>query len=141
MPTSETVARISLSLPPTLLKRFDEVSSKAGFKDRSKAIQGAMRDFITEQEQSFEDGGSITGALLVIYNHEARGIDATLTDIEHQSMRIIASSTHIHLDLSRCLKIVVVRGQVAQVKTLEKRLRNVRGIMQLRLSLLKTEKD
>ena len=141
MSTAENVARISLSLPPMLLKRFDEVTKKAGFKDRSKAIQVSMRDFITEQEQTYKDGGSTTGALLIIYNHETRGIDATLTDIEHHSMNIIASSTHIHLDISRCLKIIVVRGQVTEVRALEKRLRNIKGIMQLRLSLLKTESD
>ena len=124
-----------------LLRRFDGVAAKAGFKDRSKAIQVSMRDFITEQEQAFEDVGAITGALLIIYNHGTRGIDAALTDTEHQSMNIIASSTHIHLDLSRCLEIVVVRGQVSEVRALEKRLRNIKGIMQLKLSLLKTESD
>src|SRR5713101_3407500 len=33
----ETVARVSLSLPPQLLDRFDRVSKESGFKDRSKA--------------------------------------------------------------------------------------------------------
>lgn len=135
------VARVSLSLPPKLLERFDEISDKAGFKDRSKAIQTTMRNFITEQEQAYGDRGHITGALLMIYNHEARGIDATLTDIEHHSMKIIASSTHIHLDAARCLKVVVVRGSISEVRTIETRLRNVKGVMQLKLSFLKTESD
>ena len=135
------VARISASVSPDLLKKFDDVAGKSGFTDRSKALQATMRAFITEQEQTFGEGGSITGALLMVYDHEARGIDTTLTDIEHHSMTIIASSVHIHLDASHCLKVIVVRGPVAEVRGLEKRIRHVRGVLQLKLSLLRTESD
>ena len=43
------VARISISLPPSLLEEFDRVISSIGF-DRSKAIQQAMRDYISEYQ-------------------------------------------------------------------------------------------
>ena len=99
-----------------------------------------MRNFISEEE-SIHTGGSITGALLVIYNHETRGIDARLTDLEHDNREIIASSTHMHLGPSHCLKVLVVRGRVKKVRGFEKRLRNLKGIMQLKLSFLKTESD
>jgi CopG family transcriptional regulator, nickel-responsive regulator len=138
---SEPVARVSLSLPPKLLARFDSVSQESGFKDRSKALQATMRSFITEEEQAHVKAGTITGALLVIYNHEIRGIDARLTDLEHDNREIIASSTHMHLGVSHCLKVLVVRGRMEKVSTLEKKLRHLKGIMQLKLSLLKTEAD
>jgi CopG family transcriptional regulator, nickel-responsive regulator len=137
---AEAVARVSLSLPPSLLDKFDEVAGETGFKDRSKALQSSMRNFISEEE-SIHAGGSITGALLVIYNHETRGIDARLTDLEHDNRKIIASSTHMHLGPSHCLKVLVVRGRVREVRGFEKRLRNLKGIMQLKLSFLKTESD
>ncbi len=137
----EAVARVSLSLPPSLLEKFDNAASETGFKDRSKALQSSMRNFITEEEQSIHAGGSITGALLVIYNHETRGIDARLTDLEHDNRKIIASSTHMHLGPSHCLKVLVVRGRVKEVRGFEKMLRNLKGIMQLKLSFLKTESD
>jgi CopG family transcriptional regulator, nickel-responsive regulator len=137
----ETVARVSLSLPPRLLERFDEVSTESGFKDRSKALQATMRDFITEEEQSLYKRGPITGALLMVYNHEVRGIDSRLTDLEHENREIIASSTHMHLGQSHCLKVLVVRGRVETVRMLEKKLRNLKGMMQIKLSFLKTEVD
>jgi CopG family nickel-responsive transcriptional regulator len=137
----ETVARVSLSLPPLLLERFDQASKESGFKDRSKALQATMRSFITEEEQARFKGGPITGAFLMVYNHEIRGIDSRLTDLEHDNREIIASSTHMHLGVSHCLKVLVVRGRVEKVRTLEKKLRNLRGMMQLKLSFLKTEAD
>lgn len=137
----ETVARVSLSLPPRLLERFDYVSKESGFKDRSKALQATMRSFITEEEQALFKRGPITGALLMVYNHETRGIDSRLTDLEHDNREIIASSTHMHLGESHCLKVLVVRGKVETVRALEKKLRNLKGMMQIKLSFLKTEVD
>jgi len=136
----DAVARVSVSLPPGLLEKFDRVAGETGFKDRSKALQLSMRNFIAEEE-SVHTAGSITGALLVIYNHETRGIDARLTDLEHDNRKIIASSTHMHLGPSHCLKVLVVRGRVREVRGFEKQLRNLKGIMQLKLSFLKTESD
>ena len=136
-----SVARVSLSLPPRLLERFDRVSRESGFKDRSKALQATMRSFITEEEQTRFKGGLITGGLLMVYNHETRGIDSRLTDLEHENREIIASSTHMHLGVSHCLKVLVVRGRVERVRSLEKKLRNLKGVMQLKLSFLKTEAD
>jgi CopG family nickel-responsive transcriptional regulator len=135
------VTRISLSLPPELLMKFDETANRAGFSDRSKAIQATMRDFITEQAQTIKDDSPITGSLLVMYDHEARGIDAALTDLEHHSMKIISSSIHIHMDSRRCLKIVVLRGRFGEMKSLERSLRNLKGVLQIKLSFLKTESD
>jgi len=135
------VTRISLSLPPELLTKFDATADRAGFSDRSKAIQAAMRDFITEQAQTVRDDSPITGSLLVLYDHEARGIDAALTDLEHHSMKIISSSIHIHMDTRRCLKIVVLRGRYDEMKSLERSLRNLKGVLQIKLSFLKTESD
>ncbi len=137
----KSVARVSLSLPPSLLEKFDKVTGEAGFTDRSKALQVTMRDFITDREQTLASTGSITGVLLMIYNHETRGIDASLTDVEHRNREIIASSTHMHMGVSHCLKVLVVRGRVDRVRALEKRLRSLKGLMQLKLSFLKTEAD
>ena len=139
--SNEGVTRISFSLPPGLLAKFDETANRAGFTDRSKAIQATLRDFITEQAQTLKEDSTITGSLLILYDHEVRGIDAALTDLEHHSMRIITSSIHIHMDAKRCLKIVVLRGRYGEIKGLERSLRNLKGVLQLKLSFLKTEVD
>lgn len=100
-----------------------------------------MRTFITEQAEAFNTTGPITGALLVIYDHEIRGVDAAMTDLEHHNRGVIASSTHMHLGVALCLKVLVVKGPVEDVRVLEKKLRHLKGVLQMKLSLLKTESD
>ena len=133
------MTRVSLSLPPKLLEEFDDASNRAGFTDRSKSVQASMRNFITEEEQKLDRSGFITGALLMIYDHEIPDIDAKLTSIEHRNRKMVASSTHMHLGVSHCLKVLVVRGQAGEITNFEKKLRSLNGIMQLKLSYMKTE--
>jgi CopG family nickel-responsive transcriptional regulator len=141
MRSKETVTRISLSLPPELLERFDDLATKSGFADRSKAVQVTMRNFISDEEHSLTPGQRVTAVIIVVYNHEARGIDARLTDIEHEIADKITSSSHVHLGVTHCLKIIVVKGNVSEVTTFEKEVRRLNGVMQLKAIFVKTEMD
>jgi len=89
------VARISISLPPELLEEFDSLIEKLGH-DRSKAIQQAMRYFLTEYRWKYEERGLAVGTITLIYDHDVRGLESKLTHIQHQATQIIASTTHIH---------------------------------------------
>src|SRR3989442_5943490 len=105
----ESVTRVSFSLPPKLLEKFDEASDRAGFKDRSKSVQASMRNFITEEEQKLDRSGFITGALLMIYDHDTADIDTKLTSLEHRRRMMINSSTHLHLGASHYLNVLVIK--------------------------------
>jgi len=141
MRSKETVTRISLSLPPELLERFDDLATKSGFADRSKAVQVTMRNFISDEEHSLTPGQRVTAVIIVVYNHEARGIDARLTDIEHEIADKITSSSHVHLGVTHCLKIIVLKGNVSEVTAFEKVVRRLKGVMQLKAMFVKTEMD
>ena len=45
---SEGVSRISISVPPDLLRKFDEALKRLGYEERSKAVQAAMQSFVTK---------------------------------------------------------------------------------------------
>ena len=141
MRSKEAVTRISLSLPPELLERFDDIAAKSGFADRSKAVQATIRNFISDEKHSLTPNQRVTAVILVVYNHEARGIDATLTDIEHEIADKITSSSHVHLGVTHCLKIIVLKGNVSEVTTFEKAVRKLNGVMQLKAIFVKTEMD
>ena len=95
MLTKEGVARISFSLQPELLSEFDKLCEIMGYEERSKALQMAVRNFIAEFEMSRANEAVATGTILVLYNHEKRGIDEALTDIGHEYVKTIISSLHI----------------------------------------------
>jgi len=128
------VERISFSTPPLLLKQFNDSLKMLGYKDRSKALQIAMRDFISEYSWRKERGKQAAGAILLTYDHESHGLQDALTDIQHHFRSIVNSTTHIHIDESHCLEIVSVRGKMELIQALAKELMKKRGVTQLKLS-------
>lgn len=129
------VTRFSVSVPPTLLKEFDDVIKIIGY-DRSKAIQQAMRNFLNEYKWKYDEKGLAVGAIVLIYDHEVRGLEEGLTDIQHHYKDLIQSSIHIHLDEKNCLLQVVVKGEVLNIQRFAKELMNKRGVKQIKLVTL-----
>lgn len=129
------VSRISVSVHPDLLGDFDETISRMGY-NRSRAIQVAMRNFLTEHRWEVEDSSVVAGTITMIYDHEVRGLEEALTDIQHEHMDVISSTTHVHLDERNCLEIVAVKGRADMIRSLAKRLMATRGVKQLKLAIL-----
>jgi CopG family nickel-responsive transcriptional regulator len=124
--------RFSVSAPPELVREFDDMLKRLG-QDRSKAIQQAMRLFLSEHK--WVEGpatGECAGAILLIYDHEVHEAEEELTDIQHHSRGVINSTLHIHIDERNCLEIIAVRGRVSGVKDLIDGLSSCRGVKQLK---------
>jgi CopG family nickel-responsive transcriptional regulator len=130
------VERTSFSVSPGLLSRFDDVIRKMGYEDRSRALQIAMTNFITEYTWTVEKGRIGVGAILFTYSHRPHGLQENLLDVQHQYRDVVNSTTHIHLDETRCLEIISVRGQTARIQELARRLMKTRGVTQLKLSVV-----
>lgn len=128
MSKDTSVVRISMSLRPELLSRFDDTCQKAGIKDRSRALQMAMRMFITENEWTTKERGQVSGAILFVYNPNVRGIEKDLTSVQHARRRLISSTLHNHLDEKSCLEAVTVRGDSRGIQELSQRLSKQRGV-------------
>ncbi len=127
------VSRFGVSVPFDLLEEFDKAISLMGY-DRSKAIQLAMRNFLTEYTWKQREEGVAAGTVTIIYNHDVRGLEESLTDTQHLHRDIITASLHVHLDEHRCLSVIAVKGEVQAIQTLAKELMSLRGIEQLKLS-------
>jgi CopG family nickel-responsive transcriptional regulator len=127
------VKRISISLPPDLLEDFEAVIKEMGY-DRSKAIQQAMRGFISDYRWDHNPTAFTVGTITLIYHHDVRGVESELTDIQHQYPNLITSSTHVHLDAVHCLLVIVVKGYAKQIQSLALELKRLRGVKQLKLT-------
>src|SRR5881409_4298271 len=138
MLSNEGVTRISMSLPPELLEAFDRASEHSGYRDRSKALQAAMRSFISDFETGIR-GGHIVGSIVMVYNHETHGADEGITETSHHHRHSILSSLHAHIDEAHCLCALLVRGKVQDLAGLEGELKREKGIMQVKSSYLETE--
>jgi CopG family nickel-responsive transcriptional regulator len=131
-----SVSRISISVPSNLLNRFDEHIERSGYENRSKAVQDAMQNLITESKWMCERMGRGVGAIAMVYDHGVKGLEAELTNVQHHFEETICSSMHIHLDKENCLEIIAVRGKSSDVKDLAQEMKTKRGVKQLKLAIV-----
>jgi CopG family nickel-responsive transcriptional regulator len=130
------IVRVGVTFPPDLLKDFDEIIGKMGYENRSKAVQDAVRLFVSEKKWLREERGTQAGVLMMVYDHEVRGLESTLTDIQHRYSSIICSTMHIHLNERDCLEAIAVKGDAAEVRKLSDELAAKRGVKILKTVLV-----
>ncbi|MEO9307605.1 MAG: nickel-responsive transcriptional regulator NikR [Nitrososphaera sp.] len=130
------VDRISMSLPPKLLTEFDLAMKKAGYSDRSKAVQTAMHFFIDEYNWKEDDNHEGAGAIVLLYDHHTYNHDSTSTHTQHDYTDIISAVTHTHLDHNNCLETIMVKGEIARIKQLAKKISENRGIKSLKVNFV-----
>jgi len=127
------LSRFGISLEGELLRRFDAFISAEGYTNRSKAIADLIRkEFVADV---FAKGGSVAGAITMVYNHHQREVVNKLLDIQHDHGTIIISAQHVHLDHDNCLEIIAAKGPGAEVKKLADSLKAVKGVKHATLSV------
>jgi CopG family nickel-responsive transcriptional regulator len=130
------IMRIGITFPPELLKEFDEIISNMGYESRSKAIQDAVRLYISEKKWLKEEKATQTGVLLMVYNHEVRGLESELTETQHHHSQLISSTMHIHLGEQDCLEAIAVKGQASEIRHLSNELTTKRGVKILKTMIV-----
>jgi len=130
------VTRIGVTFPPELLKDFDEIINKMGYESRSKAIQDAVRLYVSERKWLKEEDTVQTGIILMVYNHEAKGLESELTETQHEHTSIITSTMHIHVSERDCLEAIAVKGKASEIRHLSDELTTRRGVKILKTTIV-----
>ena len=130
------VTRFSVSLPPPLVDKLDEVWKNMQYENRSKAVHDAVRSFITEFEWMRKEGGRITGAVLVLYYLDKPGLLDEITKAQHQFKNVISSTLHVHLEDNKCLEIIAVEGSVQEIRSLTQVIMAKRGVKQVKVAAI-----
>jgi len=131
------IVRVGVTFPPDLLKEFDEIITKMGYESRSKAIQDAVRLFVSERKWlQEEEKTSQTGILLMVYDHEVRGLERELTETQHHHSELISSTMHIHLGERDCLEAIAVKGKASEIRHLSDELATKRGVKILKAMIV-----
>jgi CopG family nickel-responsive transcriptional regulator len=122
------IVRVGVTFPPDLLQDFDDIISKMGYESRSKAIQDAVRLYVSERKWVKEENSTQTGVILMVYNHDTRGLESELTDSQHHHTDLISSTMHIHLGEHDCLEVIAVKGKGSEIRHLADDLTTRRGV-------------
>jgi CopG family nickel-responsive transcriptional regulator len=121
------LARFGVSMEETLLKKFDQLIEKKGYKNRSEAVRDLVREALVRQTWE-EDDQIVAGSILIFYDHHHRNLIEELTKIQHHRHRQIQATTHFHLDDHNCLELIVVKGKAKEIQELCDSLCSLKGV-------------
>jgi CopG family nickel-responsive transcriptional regulator len=127
------IKRVSVTFPPDLLEDFDEIIKAMGCENRSKAVQDAVRMFVAERKLLQDETGNQAGLMMMLYDHEAIGLETALTHVQHHYAHVICSMMHIHLSQTDCLEAIAVKGNTAEVRRLADQLATKKGVKLLKV--------
>ncbi|MHC1625314.1 MAG: nickel-responsive transcriptional regulator NikR [Methermicoccaceae archaeon] len=122
------LTRIGVSLPQSLLVRFDDIISKRGYSSRSEGIRDAIRAYLNYYEWMEAVEGERIGVITMVYDHHKRGILEELTELQHEELKTIHTTMHIHLDVNNCLEVIILKGDSHDVKRIAETIMALKGV-------------
>jgi CopG family transcriptional regulator, nickel-responsive regulator len=135
--TNDTeLSRIGISLPKNLLDKFDEILNLRGYSSRSEGIRDAIRSYITHYQWISDVKGERQGVITMVYDHDQRGLLQTLIEIQHEYTGIVQASLHSHVTESKCLEVILVRGDASQLKGIAEKLMSQKGVEAVKLTTI-----
>ena len=132
------LARSGVSIEEGLLKQFDRVIARRGYKNRSEAIRDLIREaLITE---AIDHNKPVVATLSMIYHHHKHDLSRKLNALQHHSHDTVLAATHVHLDADNCLEVVIMKGRSGEVQHLADHMLAMRGVKHGKLVVTTTEK-
>ena len=133
------LVRFGMSLEDGLLRRFDRLIRKRGYVNRSEALRDLIRADLISQE--WREGKEVVGVVMTVFDHHRRNLEATLTDVQHESFSKVIASQHVHLDHDHCLETAIVKGKGEEIEGLANRLKALKGVKHSALVMTTTGKS
>jgi len=130
----DALVRFSVAIGGELLQKFDRYREEHRYPNRSEAVRGLMRAALVEDAVANDEEVAI-GVLTLIYDHHAGRVAERLTDLQHQHLDRVLTTTHVHLDAHRCLEVILLRGPAKVVRELADGLIGTKGVETGRLVL------
>lgn len=133
--------RIGVSIPDTLLEKFDKILDKRCYSSRSEGIRDAIRNYIKHYEWMNEVNGERIGVVTMIYCHDHKGLINNMTGAQREYVGLIRSSLHVYLDEDNWMEILTLRGDAKDIKGFTERMMSLKGIKYVKLNTIKVEHE
>lgn len=136
----EDVDRMSVTLPPDLLADVDAIVEAGEYDSRSEATRDALRAFVTEFNRQTNLEGSMSGTVVVLYDHHRSGTTDEMTALQHDFDATVVAVHHVHLSDHLCLESIAVDGPGEEIERLVRRLRPLKGVYQVKLTVVEADR-
>ena len=124
---AEKITRFGVSIEPDLLKKFDKIIKKEGYKSRSEKIRDLIRKDIVKEHSKNPEAKAV-GTLTMVYDHHTGSLTSELLNLQHDHTSEILSTTHVHIDHHNCLEVLILKGRIGIIKKLADNIKALKGI-------------
>jgi CopG family transcriptional regulator, nickel-responsive regulator len=125
----QELVRFGVSAEADLINEFDRLVNERGYNNRSEALRDLMRDALVRSHIESETTDSeVLGSLTLVYDHHARELTEKMNELQHEHHELVVSAVHVHLSHHDCLEVIILRGQVNQVRLLANGLLSLKGV-------------
>lgn len=132
------LVRMSVSIEKPLFNKLEGLVAESQYTNRSEFVRDLIRDRLAADE--WDSNAESLGTITLIYDHHARGLNARLTDLQHDFAGHVMATTHVHLDHHRCAEMIMVRGRASDIKALTNAMHRLKGVLLAKLSTGSTGK-
>jgi CopG family nickel-responsive transcriptional regulator len=134
--SNKHATRVSLSLPHDLIAKFDAVSRKKAYWNRSKAVADVLRDWISRDDWVKGKGVKV-GTVSILYDHSMRGVSDRITEVQHRFGANIIASMHVHLSHDDCLEVIAAKGNAREIQKISDSVASLRGVKHCKLAVVR----
>lgn len=120
---------ISVSLTDKNVEDLESLQKDLGFGGRSEAIRAAMRTLVAETSERRSMVGQVDGVLIMVNDACASG---SIHDIYHDNHLLIKTHVHNHLGNHKCMNMMVLSGDAADINELLDQMHRLEGIAYLK---------
>ena len=121
------LVRFSVAMPEDLLMRFDQLVAR----------RGLVRDALVEDDCG-TPGVVVMGTLTVVFDHHAHDVQEKMHHIQHLYYGNIVSTTHVHINESQCLEVIILKGETGLVQDIANMLLGTKGVSHGNLTVTTT---
>lgn len=123
------VLRFGVSIEPSLLENFDRLVAARGYATRSEALRDLIRDALVQSHlEAQQPETEVLGSLTLVYDHHAHALAEQMAELQHQRPGMIVSVLHVHISHDDCLEVIVLRGEIGEVRTMADSLLSLKGV-------------
>jgi CopG family nickel-responsive transcriptional regulator len=128
--------RVTITIDDELLGELDRIMAVRGYQNRSEAIRDLARVGLRQAADEAGAEGDFVGALVYVYDHEARELAKRLARDFHQHHDLSVASMHVHLSHESCLEVAVLKGEGGKIRQFADAVIAERGVRHGRLVLV-----
>ena len=123
------VTRVTVSIEPELLERFDAWVADHGYANRSQGVRALVRDGVERSAWVGDDTADTVATVTYVYDHHRRDLLDRLAHLLHSHLARVVSTLHVHLDHQHCLEVTVLQGPAGEVRRIAEAIVSTKGVL------------